>query len=77
MGKQMDKWRLAIRSWFDSLRKRLKRTQEGGMRCCWKLYVLIEHKKNRVTKVTHFELVYGQEVVLQVEVNLQICRIAK
>jgi hypothetical protein len=31
--------------------------------------------KHGVTKVTPFELVYGQEVVLPVEVNLQTCRI--
>jgi hypothetical protein len=31
--------------------------------------------KHGVTKVTPFELVYGQEVVLPVEVNFQTCRI--
>jgi hypothetical protein len=29
------------------------------------------------TKVTPFELVYGQEVVLPVEINLQTCRVAR
>jgi hypothetical protein len=30
-----------------------------------------------VVKVTHFELVYGQEAILPVEVNLDILRIAQ
>jgi hypothetical protein len=30
-----------------------------------------------VTKVTPFKLVYGQEVVLPVEINLQTCRVTK
>jgi hypothetical protein len=33
--------------------------------------------KHSVTKVTHFELVYKQEVVLPVEVNLNALRIAQ
>jgi hypothetical protein len=33
--------------------------------------------KDGATKVTPFELVYGQEVVLPIEVNLQSCRVAK
>jgi hypothetical protein len=33
--------------------------------------------KHGATKVTPFELVYGQEAVLPVEVNLQACRVAK
>jgi hypothetical protein len=31
--------------------------------------------KHGATKVTTFELVYGQEVVLLVEINLQNCRV--
>jgi hypothetical protein len=31
--------------------------------------------KHGVTKVTPFELVYGQEAMLSVEVNLQSCRV--
>jgi hypothetical protein len=31
--------------------------------------------KHGVTKVTPFELVYGQEVVLPLEVNFQACRL--
>jgi hypothetical protein len=33
--------------------------------------------KHKVVKVTHFELVYGQEAILPVEVNLDILRIAQ
>jgi hypothetical protein len=33
--------------------------------------------KHSATKVSHFELVYGQEVVLPVEVNLDAFRIAR
>jgi hypothetical protein len=33
--------------------------------------------KHDATKVTPYELVYGQDVVLPVEVNLQACRVAK
>jgi hypothetical protein len=33
--------------------------------------------KHGVTKVTPFELVYGQEVVLPVEINLQNCRVVR
>jgi transposase InsO family protein len=33
--------------------------------------------RHSATKVTPFELVYGQEAVLPVEINLQTCRIAK
>jgi hypothetical protein len=33
--------------------------------------------KHSVTKVTPFELVYGQEVILLVEVNLYALRIAQ
>jgi hypothetical protein len=32
--------------------------------------------KHSATKVTHFELAYGQEVILPVEVNLDVLRIA-
>jgi hypothetical protein len=37
------------------------------------------HQTSRhgVTKVTPFELVYGQEAMLPIEVNLQTCRVAK
>ena len=40
---------------------------------------LWEHRISRhgATKVTPYELVYGQEVVLPVEVNLNALRIAK
>jgi hypothetical protein len=33
--------------------------------------------RHGATKVTSFELVYGQEVVLPIEVNLQACRVAR
>jgi hypothetical protein len=33
------------------------------------------HPKHSATKVTPFELVYGQEVILLVEVNLDALRI--
>jgi hypothetical protein len=33
--------------------------------------------KHGATKVTPFELLYGQEVVLPIEVNLQSCRVTK
>jgi hypothetical protein len=33
--------------------------------------------KHGATKVTQFELVYGQEAVLPIKVNLQSCRVAK
>jgi hypothetical protein len=33
--------------------------------------------KHGATNVTAFELVYGHEVILPVEINLQTCRIAK
>jgi hypothetical protein len=33
--------------------------------------------KHSTTKVTHFELVYGQEAVLPVRVNLGVLRIAR
>jgi hypothetical protein len=33
--------------------------------------------KHGAIKVTPFELVYGKEAVLPVEINLQICRVAK
>jgi hypothetical protein len=33
--------------------------------------------KHGVTKVTQFKLVYGQEVMLPIEVNLQSCRVTK
>jgi hypothetical protein len=32
--------------------------------------------RHGATKMTPFELVYGQEVVLPIEVNLQACRVA-
>jgi hypothetical protein len=37
------------------------------------------HKTTRhgATKVTPFELVYGQEAVLPIEINLQSCRVTK
>jgi hypothetical protein len=40
---------------------------------------LLAHRISRhgATKVTHFELVYGQEAVLSVEVNLDAYRLAK
>jgi transposase InsO family protein len=43
------------------------------------LQALWVHRTSRhsATKVTPFELVYGQEVVLPVEINLQSCRVAK
>jgi hypothetical protein len=39
---------------------------------------LWSHRVSRhgATKMTPFELVYGQEVVLPIEVNLQACRVA-
>jgi hypothetical protein len=33
--------------------------------------------KHGATKVTSFELAYGQEVVLPVEINLQACQVAR
>jgi hypothetical protein len=33
--------------------------------------------RHGATKVTHFDLIYGQEVVLLVEVNLDVYRLAK
>jgi hypothetical protein len=33
--------------------------------------------KHSVTKVTPFELVYGQEAMLLVEINLQRCRVVQ
>jgi hypothetical protein len=33
--------------------------------------------KHGATKVTPFELVYSQEAMLLVEINLQMCRVAK
>jgi hypothetical protein len=40
---------------------------------------LLAHRisKHRSTKVTPFELVYGQEVILPIEVNLVAYRLAK
>jgi hypothetical protein len=40
---------------------------------------LLAHRTSRhgATKVTPFELVYGQEAMLPVEINLQSCRVAK
>jgi hypothetical protein len=37
------------------------------------------HRVSRhgATKVTSFELVFGQEAVLPVEVNMQVCRVAR
>ena len=45
--------------------------QRGGMKFCLRLYGHI------VLQGTAFELVYGQEVVLPVEVNLDAYRLAK
>jgi hypothetical protein len=33
--------------------------------------------KHGATKVSPFELVYGQEAILPVEINLQACRVAR
>jgi hypothetical protein len=46
------------------------------MRYCLRLWAH-QISKHGATKVTSFELVFGQEVVLPIEVNLQACRVAR
>jgi hypothetical protein len=46
------------------------------MRYCLRLWAH-QISKHGATKVTPFELVFGQEVVLPIEVNLQACRVAR
>src|SRR3954463_15299999 len=75
MPKLMEKLSLAIR-YLSSSRKRLKIIQ-GDHELL--LEVLWAHRISRhdATKVTPYELVYGQEANLPVEVNLNALRITK
>jgi hypothetical protein len=50
-----------------------KRWHEVLSKALWAQHI----SKHSATKVTHFELVYGQEVVLPIEVNLDALRIAQ
>jgi hypothetical protein len=47
------------------------------MKSCQKCYVHTVSLTHNATKVTHFQIVYGQEVILPVEVNLDALRIAR
>jgi hypothetical protein len=49
-----------------------KRWHEVLLEALWAYHI----SKHSATKVTPFELVYGQEVVLPIEVNLDALRIA-
>jgi transposase InsO family protein len=64
-----------------TLIKLIKKKIEDNMRRCHEVLseALWAHRVSRhgATKVTPFELIYGQEAVLPVEVNLAVCRLAK
>jgi transposase InsO family protein len=64
-----------------TLIKLIKKKIEDNMRRCHEVLseALWAHRVSRhgATKVTPFELIYGQEAVLPVEMNLAVCRLAK
>jgi transposase InsO family protein len=64
-----------------TLIKLIKKKIEANMRRWHEVLseALWAHRVSRhgATKVTPFELIYGQEVVLPMEVNLAVCRLAK
>jgi transposase InsO family protein len=64
-----------------TLIKLIKKKIEANMRRWHEVLseALWAHRVSRhgATKVTPFELIYGQEAVLPMEVNLAVCRLAK
>jgi hypothetical protein len=60
------------------IKKKLRKIQGGDMEFCLNEALWAHHiSRHDITKVTPFELVYGHEAMLPIEVNLDAYRLAK